>query len=165
MSGQNDNQRIVLMLFIVVILIWCYNGWRIRYVQPKPDVVHASYSGVVYSDAINLDDIKGIAVTMSKEDRERLSKFYKAFATVVQNDDSTRNWLSHSSLLKETNLRAGVMCFGKDLFGKYPGLAEEIDSHLKSSIGIDREHRKITAEERRKVVTALNELSVIFQSN
>ncbi|MDR1269205.1 MAG: hypothetical protein LBK82_06745 [Planctomycetaceae bacterium] len=102
---------------------------------------------------------------MTEDDKERFSKFYKAFATVVQNDDSTRNWLSHSSLLKETNLRAGVMCFGKDLFGKYPGLSEEIDSHLKTSIGIDKEHRKITVEERKKVVTALNELSAIFQPN
>jgi hypothetical protein len=160
MSGQNDNQRIVLILLIVVVLIWCYNGWRLRYVQPEPEVVSA-----VYSDTPNLDAIREIVVTMPKEDQERLSKFYKAFATVVQNDDSTRNWLSHSSLLKETNLRAGVMCFGNDLFGKYPGLSEEIDGHLKSGLGIDKEHRKITAEERRKVVTALNELSAIFQPN
>jgi hypothetical protein len=160
MSGQSDNQRIIIVLFIAVVLIWCYNGWRLRYVQPKPEMVSA-----IYSDTSNLDNIRGIAVTMAKDDRERLSKFYKAFAMVVQNDDSTRNWLSHSSLLKETNLRAGVMCFGKDLFGKYPGLSEEIDSHLKTSIGIDKEHRKITVEERKKVVTALNELSAIFQPN
>jgi hypothetical protein len=143
-----------------VVLIWGYNSWRFRYIQPKPEVVNA-----VYSDTANLDKIRGIAVTMPKEDRERLSKFYKAFATVVQNDDSMRNWLSHSSLLKETNLRAGVMCFGKDLFGKYPGLSDEIDGHLKSSIGISKDHRKITAEDRKRVVIALNELSVIFQSN
>jgi hypothetical protein len=158
MSNQNDNQRIVLVLFIVVVLIWCYNGWRLRYIQPKPEVVSA-----VYSDTANLDRIKRIVATIPKEDRERLSKFYKAFATVVQNDDSTRNWLSHSSLLKETNLRAGVMCFGRDLFGKYPGLSEEIDEHLKTSMGIDKEHRKITADDRKRVVSALNELSIIFQ--
>jgi hypothetical protein len=158
MYNLNDNQRIVFVLFIVVVLIWCYNGWRLRYVQPEPDIVSS-----VYSDTSNLDKIKAIATTIPKDDRERLSKFYKAFATVVQNDDSSRNWLSHSSLLKETNLRAGVMCFGKDLFGKYPGLSEEIDEHLKSSIGIDKEHRSITADDRKRVVLALNELSNIFK--
>jgi hypothetical protein len=158
MFNQNDNQRIVFVLLIVVALIWCYNGWRLRYVQPEPEIVNS-----VYSDKSNLDKIKEIILTMSNDDRERLSKFYKAFATVVQNDGASRNWLSHSSLLKETNLRAGVMCFGNDLFGKYPGLSEEIDEHLKSSIRIDREHRTITADDRKLVVIALNELSDIFK--
>jgi hypothetical protein len=158
MFNQTDNQRIVFILLIVVVLVWCYNGWRLRYVQPEPNAVN-----LVYADTLNLDKIKEITHTMSNEDRERLSKFYKAFAMVVQNDDSTRNWLHHSSLVKETNLRAGVMCFGKDLFGKYPGLSEEIDEHLKSSISIDKEHRSITADDRKKVVFALNELSNIFK--
>jgi len=156
--NSNDNKQVVFLIFVVIILFWGYTGWGVKSVAPTSMTVDD-----VYSDTANLDKIKAIALSMSKIDRERLSTFYKAFATVVKNDDSTRNWLSHSVLIKETNLRAGVMCFGNDLLGKYPGLSEEIDLHLKSSLGLDKDHRSITLAEREKAVKALNELSVIFQ--
>jgi hypothetical protein len=162
-NQNNENVRIVVFLLVVVAIIWCYNGWRLQYVKPQPkDALLTAYNDNLFN--ADTSNIKTIVASMSKEDRERLSKFYKAFAMVVSNDDSTRNYITHSSMLKEINARAGVLCFGKDLLGKYKGLSDEVDEYLRASIGVDKEHRTLTVNDRKKAVTALEELSSIFQA-
>ncbi|MDR2170669.1 MAG: hypothetical protein LBP59_11045 [Planctomycetaceae bacterium] len=159
-KSNNENVRVIVFLALVVVVIWCYNGWRLQYVQPKAESVLVS--DTLYGEETHLANIRSIASKAVKEDRDRLSKFYKAFANVVQHDD--RNLISNSSFIKDINSRAGVLCFGDDLMGKYPRLADEIDNYLRSSTGVDKTHKTMNKSDKQNVIKALNELSNLFKN-
>jgi hypothetical protein len=157
-KNNYDSTRILGVLALIVVVIWCYNSWYVKHNRSsiEPELVTAD----IYDSASHLENIKLILPKITSEDKDRLSKFYKAFANVVQNDD--RNLITHSTVIKEINSRAGVLCFGNDLVGKYVGLSDEIDGYIRTSVSIDKEHRAINSTDRKKIVNALNELSNIF---
>jgi hypothetical protein len=153
---KSDNEvRIIIFLVVAVLGVWLYNGWRLQYVQP------VSSELAMYSKDESLSNIKVILPSIVELDKDRLSKFYKAFATVMQNDN--QNYVNHTSVLREINSRAGVLCFGDELMGKYPGLAEAIDGYLSSSAGVDKEHKTISSKDKENIINALNELSTLFK--
>lgn len=96
---------------------------------------------------------------LSREDAQRLSKFYFALADVIDRDEN--GIIKTSAEVRLINERSGCLCFeNTGIAGRYPSLAGEIDAVIGFGIGSKRidgkwESVEITEMNRRGLVEAL----------
>ena len=89
----------------------------------------------------------------SPNDAKRLAAYYRQFATVVEQDNGVIQTIEQ---LRRGHIAAGKLAF-PDLQGKYPGLADAIDSVFENQLGLD--NVTLTPELRGKAVEVLRAIA------
>ncbi len=109
---------------------------------PWPDIVPIPPQPAPTPDMVipapcrnSIDAIRNINV--AAQDAAELFRFFTAFAKAVEND--TENFISDSEMLRTLNRWSGKLCLSEtQMFGKYPGLAENVDECMARAIGSER---------------------------
>ena len=105
---------------------------------PTPDIVIPAPCRAA------IDAIRNMNV--AAQDAAELARFFTAFAKAVEND--TENAVSDSQTLRTLNRWSGKLCLSETgIFGKYPGLAENVDECMAKSIGSERQSDGFTPVE------------------
>lgn len=120
---------------------------------PRPDPVLLAWT----------DKVKPIAAGMLPKDREYLANLYDAMGFVLlrdsgRGDDAIISTTSKFAGFHESTLRLAI---DRKAVGKYPGLAEAIDSTFMRAIGDDQ--RAIEGDDRTKLIGACNALAWTFK--
>ena len=97
-------------------------------------------------------------------DRKYINHFYDAFGSIIESDGQNESPLIYDTE-RLRRLHAGSLQFAieKNKVGKYPGLAEAIDSVFFSALGA--EVRPITSEDRATAIEAANAIAYAMQVN
>ena len=100
---------------------------------------------------------------IDKADAAKLAEFYKTLANVIERG-AFDHWIKTAGEVRELNRRAGKMCFGSDIAGKYPGLADDIDKVIALGVGAKRtddgyEDVEITETRRHNLAIALRSIA------
>lgn len=100
-------------------------------------------------------EMKSIVASVEPIEDAELAQFYADFADLVARDSDV---LKNTGHIREAHIRSGKLMFqGTGIKGKYPALAEKIDSAIQTAIGV--ENVNLTPELRARTVQVLKALS------
>lgn len=135
-------RALLLSVTLLVFLSGCPKGGDLPSPGPAPGNVPSTALQQTVKDIVPIED-------------KELASFYRDFADIIERDSEIIKTTGH---IREANRRAGMLMFQKtSMKGKYPGLAEKVDSALMEVLG--NKDVSLTPELRQKAVEIFRALS------
>ena len=129
-----DNKAFGLLLIVLAAVLYLFqNSDGLPWINIKPNIVPA----VPFPESCR-PAIEAIRVMkIESRDAANLARFYTAFARAM--DDDADNMVDSAETVRTLNRWSGKLYLAESgVFGKYPGLADQVDEVIAQSIGSRR---------------------------
>ena len=128
-----DNKAFGILLIAAAAVLYLFQNSGGLPIDIRPNIVPA----VTFPEACRpaIEAIR--AVKIESRDAAELARFYTAFARAV--DDDVDNTVDSAETVRSLNRWSGRLYLAESgVFGKYPGLADQVDEAIAQSIGSRR---------------------------